>query len=71
MTATILENITSVRASLDELEAAFRAAATAVARYHELAVGLAARLGALDVQGLEELDAGHDVTPRAGVGVED
>ena len=35
MTATILENIGSVRASL------------------------------------EELDAGHDVTPRAGVGVED
>jgi hypothetical protein len=46
MTATILENITSVRASLDELETAFRAAATAVARYHELAGGLALRLGA-------------------------
>jgi len=45
MTATILENITSVRASLDELEAAFRAAATAVARYHELAGGLALRAG--------------------------
>jgi hypothetical protein len=107
MTATILESIGSMRASLDELETAYHTAA--VSHYNEVAGRLAQRLGApqlpellalpalralqrrgaaardgrpkhrkehramgaLDVEGLEELDAGHTVAVRAGVGVEE
>jgi len=54
------EHITSVRATLDELEAALRAVDTARPRYHEVAGGL------------EELDAGHNAAPRgASLGVEE
>ena len=57
MTATILENITSVRASLDELEAAYHTAAAAVTHYNEVAGRLVAKLGTSQLPGLLALPA--------------
>lgn len=56
------EHITSVRATLDELEAALHAVDTARARYHEVAGGLAERLGAPRLPELLQLPAPAEAT---------